>query len=61
MEKKAKTIIPKLKSKYWQRTNKYGIRIPNTVKEAYEFGKENGNKLRTEGINEETNMVRISV
>ena len=44
MEKKRKTIISKLRSKYWQRTHNYGIRILKSVKEAYEFDKYNGNK-----------------
>ena len=35
--KKRKAIISKLKSKYWQRTHKYGIRIPKSVKEAYQI------------------------
>ena len=61
MEKKRRTIISKLKSKYWQRTHKYGIRIQNSVKEAYEFDKENCNKLWKEVINEEMNEVIIVV
>ena len=60
-EKKRKTIISKLKSKYWQRTHKYGIIIPKSVKEVYTFDKDNGNNLWTEGINEEMNKVRIAV
>ena len=49
--KEEETIISNFKSKYWQRTHKCVIRIPNSVKEAYVFDKENGNKLRMEGIN----------
>ena len=45
VEIKRKTIISKLKSKYWKRMHKYGITIPKSVMEAYVFYKKNGNKL----------------
>ena len=61
VERKKKDMIYKLKSKYWQRTHKYKIKIPKSVKEAYEFDEENGNKLWTDGIKEEMNNVRLSV
>ena len=31
VEKKKSQIISKIESKYWQRTNKYGISIPKSV------------------------------
>ena len=34
-----------IKSKYIQRTHKYGIRVPNSVKEAQEVDTQNGNNL----------------
>ena len=43
-EKEA-SIIAKLKSKYWQRSNKYGIRIPKTVEEALQIDKDEGSTL----------------
>ena len=43
--KKKAIIIKKVKSKYWLRTHKYGIRIPKTVKEAIEIDVKNGNTL----------------
>ena len=58
---KRKAMIFKLKSKYWQRTYKYVTKIPKSVKEAYEFDEENGNKLWTYGIKEEMNKVWVSV
>ena len=61
IERKRKSIISKLKSKYWQRTHKYGIKIPKSVKESYEFNEDNGNKLWTDGIKEEINKVRLAV
>jgi hypothetical protein len=35
--KKRKQIIAKIKSKYWIRTHKFGIKIPKNVKEALAF------------------------
>ena len=61
VERKRKAIISKLKYKYWQRTHKYGIKIPKSVNEAYEFDEENVNKLCTGGIKEEMNKVRLVV
>ena len=55
--RKMKSILSKVKSKYWQRTHKYGIRVPKNVNEAYEIDKENGDTLWTDAIKEE--MVKI--
>ena len=60
VKKKSKTMISKIKSKYWQRTHKYGIRIPKTVEEAYELDKKNGNTFWADGINEERKKVMVS-
>ena len=54
-------MISKLKSKYWQRTHKYIIKISTSVKETYKFDEENRNKLWADGINEEMNKVRVAV
>ena len=43
--KKKGRIISKIKSKYWIRTHKYGIRIPKSVKEALEIDEQNKNTL----------------
>lgn len=51
--KKRKSIIAKLKSKYWQRTHKYGIRVPKTVAEALQIDKEEGNTFWADAIEEE--------
>jgi hypothetical protein len=61
VKKKRMVIVSKLKSKYWQRTHKYGIRIPKSVEEAYDIDKQNGNKLWTEGICKEMEKVRVAV
>lgn len=41
--KKRKAIVSKIKSKYWQRTHKYGIRVPKSVDEALRRDQDNGN------------------
>ena len=55
--RKSKRIISKMKSKYWQRTHKYGIKIPKNVREAYAIDRENGNELWSNAIKEE--MIKI--
>ena len=49
--RKRVSIISKVKSKYWQRTHKYGIKVPKSVKEARQIDKENGNTLWQDAIN----------
>ena len=56
--KKRKTIISKLKSKYWQRTHKYGMRVPKLVKEALAIDKEEGNNVWRESIEEEMKKIK---
>ena len=55
--RKVQTIVSKIKSKYWQRTHKYGIRIPKSAEEAYSIDKENNNTYWTDAIRSE--MVKI--
>ena len=50
---KRESIIKKIKSKYWQRSHKYGIWIPKSVKEAYEIDKANGDNIWTAAIQKE--------
>jgi len=57
LKKKAR-IVSKIKSKYWSRTHKYGIRIPKTVKEALEIDEENGNTLWWDALMLEMKNVR---
>ena len=56
--KKKHQIISKIKSKYWQRSHKYGIRIPKTVKEALQIDKENNNNLWQQSIELEMPKIR---
>ena len=48
--KKRDAIIQKVKSKYWQRTHKYGLRIPKSWAEAIAVDEENGNRLWQDAI-----------
>jgi hypothetical protein len=56
--RKRNRIIAKLKSKYWVRTHKFGIKIPKTIAEAKQFDQENGNNLWWEAISKEMRNVR---
>ena len=58
--KKRNRIISKIKSKYGQKTHKYGVHMPKSVKEAYEIDKENGNTLWADAIKKEMANVGIA-
>ena len=58
--KKRDRIISKVKSKYWTRTHKFGIKIPKSVEEAKRFDQENGNTLWWDAICKEMKNVRIA-
>ena len=51
--------IKPVKSKYWEKTTKYGIRIPKTVKEAIDIDKGNGDTLWQDAIHDEMNIIRL--
>ena len=55
--KKRKQIISKIKSKYWSRTHKYGIRIPKSVKEALEIDEQEGNHYWRDTIMEKMKKI----
>ena len=57
---KQKRILQKVKSKYWARTLKSGIRIPKKIKEAMEIDKELGNTLWMDNIKLVMRNVRIA-
>jgi hypothetical protein len=42
VKRKKERLIEKVKTKYWQRTHKYGIRIPKDMREAKEIDEQNG-------------------
>ena len=43
VRKKRTTVLAKVKSKYWQIMQKYGIKIPTSVNEAYKIDTDNIN------------------
>ena len=58
--KKRNRIISKLKSKYWVRTHKFGLKVPKRVEDAIRIDKENGNHLWWEAICKEMRNVRAA-
>ena len=56
--KKRNRVIAKVKSKYWIRTHKFGIKVPKTVDEARKLDAENGNTLWWDAIMKEMKNVR---
>jgi len=58
--KKRERIISKTKSKYWNRTHKFGVRIPHSVKEALDLDKNNGDTLWHDAICKEMKIVRVA-
>ena len=58
--KKKERIISKIKSKYWTKTHKFGIKVPRNVKEAKELDIENGNTLWWDAICKEMRNVLIA-
>jgi len=58
--KKRKAIIKKVKSKYWERNTKYGLRIPKTIAEALAIDKENGNTLWEDSVKLEMKNSRVA-
>lgn len=58
--KKRISIISKIKSKYWQKTHKYGLRIPKNVDEAKTIDKENGNTMWMDSVKLEMKNNRVA-
>ena len=56
--RKRNRIIAKVKSKYWVRTHKFGIKIPKSAAEARQFDAENGNTFWLDAILKEMKNVR---
>ena len=59
--KKSKAIIQKVRSKYWQRTKKNGIKTPKSVPEALEIDKQNGNHIWVDSVNKEIPKIKNAV
>lgn len=59
--RKSQTILSKVKSKYWERTHKYGIRIPKSVADAKRIDAANGNSFWMDAIRQEMSAIRVAV
>ena len=57
MLKKRNRILAKVKSKYWLRTHKFGIRIPKSVEEAKKIDEQKGDTLWWDAICKEMKNV----
>jgi hypothetical protein len=51
-------IISKLKSQYWNRTHKFGIRVPTSVQEALQLDQDSGTDLWQKAIKKEMHNVK---
>ena len=60
MLRKRKRIISKFRSKYWENTQKYWIRITKSMKQAKEIDEENGNTLWMDVIRLEMKNAHIA-
>jgi hypothetical protein len=58
--KKRTAIISKLRSKFWQKTHKYGVRIPRTISEGKDIDQANGDTRWTDAIQLEMKNCRIA-
>ena len=58
--KKKTHIISKVKSKYWSRTHKFGIKVPKTVQDAIKLDQENGDTMWWDAILKEMKNVRVA-
>ena len=58
--KKRNRIISKIKSKYWVKTHKFGVRIPKSTKEAQDLDTQNGNTLWWDAICKEMKNVMVA-
>jgi len=55
--KKRNKIVSRVKSRYWEKSHKFGIELPKTVKEALELDIKNGNDYWEQAIKLEMNNV----
>jgi len=55
-----KHIIQKVKTRYWQRTHKFGTCPPKTIQEALKLDEENGNTLWHNAIQKELKNVQVA-
>ena len=54
------SIISRVKYNYWRTSNKFGIRVPKTEKEAYDIDRQSGTDFCTKDIAKEMTNICIS-
>lgn len=57
--RKRERILDKVKTKYWERSHKFGIRLPKSVKESLRFDKGDGMTLCRDAIEKEMSVVKV--
>ena len=57
---KRNRIVAKVKSKYWIRTHKFGLKFPKSVTEAIAIDRENRDTLWRDAVCKEMKNVRIA-
>ena len=58
--KKHQAIVAKVKSRYWQTSHKFGVKLPHSVEEAYKLDKKNGNDYWHKAIEKEMSHVHVA-
>ena len=58
--KKRKAIVAKVKSRYWQMSHKFGVKLPHSVEEAYKLDEKNGNDYWCKAIEKEMSRVCVA-
>jgi hypothetical protein len=58
--RKKDRMISKVKSKYWKRSHKFGIRLPKTVEQAIRFDEEDGTTFWRDAVEKEMKNVRVA-
>ena len=53
-------IIPRIISRYWPTSHKFGIRVPKKVKEAYDIYRQSGTGFWNKSIAKDITNVRIA-
>ena len=54
------SLVRKRNPRYLKRTHKFGIKLPKTVKEAFELDKKSGNTLWADAIAKELRDIRVT-
>ena len=53
-------IIKKIKTKYWEHSHKYGVKMPKSIQEAVQLDEQNGNNLWRSAIEKEMKNNKVA-